>query len=185
MEGCLKANFTTKISVHLEQQNQYLLSLFVFFQMSKSETRNKREKDSIRDDRDYDSELLSRDARSDRDARESRDRRDARERGRETTRDSRDNRDAKDSRESRTDNRSSRESLGSRERERDRDREKDREREKERERDPQRKDDTTQEDRSYGRGHGREDTKGDRAEKNGRVRSRANESSDKGKNDDF
>lgn len=41
----------------------------------------------------------------------------------------------------------------------------------------------TQEDRSYGRGHGREDAKTDRAEKNGRVKGRANESSDKGKNE--
>ncbi|KAM8871505.1 zinc finger CCCH domain-containing protein 13 isoform 2-T2 [Synchiropus picturatus] len=153
----------------------------------RDDIRGKREKDGVRDDRNYDSEQVSsRDSRDDRDHREARDRR---ERGRETTRESRDhrdNRDAKESRESRsTDNRSSQESLErrDRDREREKEREKDKEREKERDRererlDAHRKEEPPQDERSYGRSQGRED--GGRTERNGRGRGRATEASEKG-----
>lgn len=154
--------------------------LFIF--LLRTESRSKREKESVRDNRDYDSEVLSlRDARDDRDTREARDRRDARDRGRETTRDNRDIRDAKDSRESRTETRSSRESLERREKERGRERERS---------DAYRKEDPAQDDRVYVRAHGRDDggradvrteSRTDRAERNDRGRGRATESSDKGK----
>ncbi|MEQ2174704.1 hypothetical protein GOODEAATRI_010504 [Goodea atripinnis] len=107
--------------------------------------RSKREKD--RDDRDYDSEVLS--SRDDRETRETRERRDPRERGREATRDSRDNRDirdVKDSRESKAETRSSRESLERRERDKERGREKDRERSE-----AYRKEEMAPDDRAYGR----------------------------------
>lgn len=149
-----------------------------------TESRSKRDKDGLRDDRDYDSEQVSsRDSRDDRDARE---RRDGRDRGRDTARDSRDqreSRDVRDSRESRTENRSS---DSQREREREKEREKDRDREKDRV-DTHRKEEPAQDDKSYGRGRedggrtgGRAETRGDRAERNGRGHGRTNETSDKG-----
>lgn len=161
-----------------ECRDSYVLTLRLL-SLLQTESRSKREKDGVRDDRDYDPEVLS-----SRDDRETRDRRDPRERGRDAARD---NRDAKDSRESRTETRSSRESLERRERER----EKERGREKERERgDAYRKEDPAQDERVYGRGHGRDDggraevrmdSRTDRGERNERGRGRANEPSDKGK----
>lgn len=162
------------IAIILWEIDQIFL-LFVFFS-----DRGKRDKDGVREDRDYDSELTA--AREERESRDARDRRDVRDRGREPvreSRDSRDNRDTKDSRDSRGDGRSSRESLERR----DREREREKEREKERERnDSYRKEDAGQDDRLYARGHGRDDggrSEG-RTDRNGRGRGRPNETVDKG-----
>lgn len=145
--------------------------------------RSKRDKDAVRDD--YDSELIA--AREERESRDARERRDARDRGREPareSRESRDNRDAKDSRDSRGDGRSSRESLERRDREREREKEREKERERERN-DSYRKEDLAQDDRLYGRGHGRDDAgrsegRVERADRNGRGRGRPTETADKG-----
>ncbi|XP_057187002.1 zinc finger CCCH domain-containing protein 13 isoform X1 [Triplophysa rosa] len=146
----------------------------------RDECPGKREKDSSRDERDYDIELISsRDTRDSRDHRGERDRRDARDE-RQPRGEFKDSRDAHATE---TRNRSGRESQQHRDKERDRERE----RERERNEAPRKEDTTAQDERNYGRGHGKEEVKNvsradnkneSRAERTGRGRGRGADAQD-------
>ncbi|KAA0722277.1 Zinc finger CCCH domain-containing protein 13 [Triplophysa tibetana] len=142
----------------------------------REECPGKREKDSSRDEREYDIELIS-----SRDTRDSRDHRGDRRDAREERQPRGEFKDSRDAHATETRNRSGRESQ------QNRDKERERERERERNEAPRKEDTTAQEERNYGRGHGKEEVKNvnradnkneSRAERTGRGRGRGADAQD-------